>query len=39
MVYDKIISEYGIEEGELYLTSLKKIPYISFRVNTLNIAI
>lgn len=33
--YDKIISEYGIEEGELYLTSLKKIPYISFRVNTL----
>lgn len=33
--YDKFISEYGVEEGELFLKSLKKVPYISFRVNTL----
>lgn len=33
--YNKIISEYGEEKGELFLKSLKKIPYISFRVNTL----
>lgn len=32
--YDKIKSEYGAE-AELFLESLKKIPYISFRVNTL----
>lgn len=33
--YEKLIGEYGVEEGELFLKSLKKIPYISFRVNTL----
>lgn len=32
--YEKIREEYG-EEAELFLESLKKIPYISFRVNTL----
>ena len=32
--YNKLVSEYG-EEGELFLQSLKKIPYISFRVNRL----
>lgn len=32
--YDKIKSEYE-EESNLFLESLKKIPYISFRVNTL----
>ena len=33
--YNKLVSEYGEEEGELFLQSLKKIPYISFRVNRL----
>ncbi len=33
--YEKLIFEYGIEEGEKFLQSLKKIPYISFRVNSL----
>jgi 16S rRNA (cytosine967-C5)-methyltransferase len=33
--YNKFVEEYGIEEGEKFLQSLKKIPYISFRVNTL----
>lgn len=33
--YDKIVTEYGEEKGELFLNSLKKIPYISFRVNRL----
>lgn len=33
--YNKLVGEYGIEEGEKFLQSLKKIPYISFRVNTL----
>ena len=33
--YDQLISEYGEEKGELFLKSLKKVPYISFRVNTL----
>ena len=33
--YDKFTNEYGVEEGELFLKSLKKVPYISFRVNTL----
>lgn len=32
--YDKIKNEYGAE-AELFLESLKKIPYISFRVNNL----
>ena len=32
--YEKIKEEYG-ENAELFLESLKKIPYISFRVNTL----
>lgn len=32
--YDKIKQEYK-EEANLFLESLKKIPYISFRVNTL----
>lgn len=36
--YNKIISEYG-EEGELFLSSLKKIPYTSFRVNTLKYSV
>lgn len=33
--FDKMITEYGEEKGELFLNSLKKIPYISFRVNKL----
>lgn len=33
--YNKLIDEYGVKEGEKFLQSLKKIPYISFRVNTL----
>lgn len=33
--YNKLVEEYGVEEGEKFLQSLKKIPYISFRVNTL----
>lgn len=33
--YTKLVSEYGVEKGELFLQSLKKIPYISFRVNRL----
>ena len=33
--YNKLVSEYGEEKGELFLQSLKKIPYISFRVNRL----
>lgn len=33
--YEKITKEYGIEVGEEFLQSLKKIPYVSFRVNQL----
>lgn len=33
--YEKITGEYGVEIGEQFLESLKKIPYVSFRVNQL----
>ena len=33
--YDKIISEYGEINSIKFLQNLKKIPYISFRVNQL----
>lgn len=33
--YDKLVAEYGYEQGELFLKSQKRVPYISFRVNTL----
>lgn len=33
--YEKITKEYGVEVGEEFLQSLKKIPYVSFRINQL----